>query len=234
MGVRLQRTEPYRLRLMEILPIEFFGVAVDVPFSTPLGFTQARLEEFGAKICDVTSGLNLRPDQIRLRRWDDLYGYELTAHFFGENGLLTRAADRVKLAIRNARTAADWNILHQTLLRFYTLMEFAPKSVTTLSAHVHAKFPAPDERDRFMEEFAHSPLIARAAALGYVQIADWEKEIRVLIEQSNVVPDALFVAWDTQFENEQDWDTFLGSLPTVMENSANLFDLGFEPFRQTA
>jgi hypothetical protein len=219
---------------MEILPIEFFGVAVDVPFPSPLGFTQARIEEFGAKICDPTAGLGLRPDQIRMRRWDELYGYEVTAQFFGDNGLLTRAADRAKLAVRNARTAADWNILHQTLLRFYTLMEFMPESITTLSAHVHAKFPSADERDSFLGEFAHSPLVARPAALGYVQIADWEKDIRVLIERSNLVPEAVFVAWDTQFENSQDWDSFLGSLPTVMENSANLFDLGFEPFRQTA
>ena len=219
---------------MEILPIEIFGVAIEVPFPAPLGYTQAQLDDFGARICDAVSGLGLRPDQIRLRQWDNLFGYELTAQFFGENGLLTRGPDRVKLAIRNARTAADWNILHQTLLRFYTLMDFSPETTTTLSAHVHAKFGSPQERDGFLSEFSHSPLIARAAALGYVQIADWEKDIRLLIEQSNLVPDAAFVAWDTQFPNLQDWDSFLGSLPTVMENSANLFGLGFQPFRETA
>jgi hypothetical protein len=88
------------------------------------------------------------------------------------------------------------------------------------------------ERDDFLAQFAQSGAIARPACLGYVQIADWEKDIRVLIERSNLVPDALFIAWDTQFVNAQDWDTFLGSLPTVMENSANIFELGFEPFRQ--
>jgi hypothetical protein len=65
-----------------------------------------------------------------------------------------------------------------------------------------------------------------------VRIFDWEKEIRVLIEPSNVVPDAVFCGWDTQFTNNQEWESFLGSLPTMMENSANLFELGFEPFRE--
>lgn len=217
---------------MEIVPIEAFGVGIDVPFPSPLGFRQARLEEFGAAICDTKTGLSLRPDNIRLKHWDDLYGYEMSAQFFGENGSLTRTAERVKLSIRNGRTAADWNVVHQTLLRFYTLMDFERKSLTALNAHVHGKFGSTEERDGYLEQFAHNVLVAKPAALGYVQIADWEKDIRLVIEQSNVVPDAVFTSWDTQFVNTQDWDTFLGSLPTVMENSANLFDLGFEPFKE--
>jgi len=219
---------------MDILPIELFGITIDVPFPAPLGYVQARLEEFGAKICDAEKGLGLRPEQIRVKRWDDLYGYEFTAQFFGDNALLTRTADRIKLNVRNARTATDWNVIHQTLLRFYTAMDFPRITISTVSAHLHAKFPSPGERDAYLGQFSHNMLIARAAALGYVRIADWEKEVRVLVEQSNVVPDAVFIAWDTQFVNAQDWDSFLGSLPTVMENSANLFDLGFEPFKQTA
>lgn len=216
---------------MEIVPIEFFGVAVDVPFPLPQGFAQAKLDEFGAKVCDPAKGLGLRPDQIRVKKWDELYGFELSAQFFGENGHLSRAADRVKLSVRNARTAADWNVIHQTMLRFYTIMDFDPTTVTALSTHVHAKFPTPEERDQFLNQFSHNSLLSRAAALGYVQIPDWEKDIRVLVEQSNLVPNAVFVAWDTQFTNTQEWDTFLSTLPSVMENSANYFELGFEPFR---
>ncbi len=218
---------------MDIVPIENFGVAVDVPFLKPQGFAQSRLEEFSEKICDSVSGLNLRVDQIRLRRTDELYNYELSAHFFGENGWLTRTADRTKMGIRNARTAADWNVIHQSLTRFYQIMEFNQKSVSNLSAHVHARFPSARDRDEYLAKFAHNPQIAKPAALGYVQIADWEKDIRILIEKSNLAPDSVFVCWDTQFTNSQDWDSFLGALPTAMENSVNLFDLGFEPFRQT-
>ena len=217
---------------MEILPIELFGFAIDVPFPTPLGFQQAGLEDFGAKICDSAKGLGLRVDQVRLRRYDELYGYELTANFFGDNGTLVRTADRVKLSVRNARNAADWNLVRETFVRFYALMEFPPTTVSALSSHVHARFEETSDRDRFMEGFEHGFELVRAAALGYVRIADWEKEIRVLIEQSNAIPDGIFVAWDTQFVNSQDWESFLYTLPTMMENAANLFGLGFEPFKQ--
>ena len=217
---------------MEILPIDFFGVHVDVPFPQPLGFAEARLEAFGAALCDPTKGLSLRADQIRLKRWDDLFGYELSAQFFGENGTLTRTAERIKFGVRSARTAADWKIINDTLVRFYQLLDFDPKTVTALSAHAHGKFPSTEERDAFLQRFSYSPMVNRPAALGYVTILDWEKDVRVLIEQSNVVPGGVFVTWDTQFVNAQDWETFVPTLPTLMDNSANLFDLGFEPFRE--
>ena len=217
---------------MEILPIDFFGVHVDVPFPAPRGFAEARLEAFGAALCDTAKGLSLRADQIRLKRWDDLFGYELSAQFFGENGTLTRTADRIKFGVRSARTAADWHIIRDTLIRFYALMDFDPKTVTALSAHAHGKFPSVEERDAFLQRFSYSPMVNRPATLGYVTILDWEKDIRVLIEQSNVVPGGVFVTWDTQFVNAQDWETFIPALPTLMDNSANLFDLGFDPFRE--
>ena len=167
-----------------------------------------------------------------MKRWDDLFGYELAVQFFGENGTLTRTADRIKLGVRNARTAGDWTIILQTLTRFYTLMDFEEKSTTALSTHVHAKFPSNEEREQWIGQFSHNALVAKSAALGYVRIFDWEKEIRVMIEPSNVVADGVFCAWDTQFANNQEWDSFLGSLPTMMENSVNFFELGFDPLRE--
>ena len=217
---------------MEIVPIEVFGFHVDVPFLAPRGFAAANLEEFGAMLCDTTTGLSLRLDQIRVKRWDDLFGYEVSAQFFGDNGTMIRTADRVKLGIRNARTAADWKLILQTFTRFYDAMDFHEKTVSTLSTHVHAAFPSIEERDAWLGQFSHNALISKPAALGYVRIFDWEKDIRLMIESSNVVPNAVFCAWDTQFKNNQEWDSFLGSIPTMMENSANLFELGFEPLRE--
>lgn len=216
---------------MEVLPIELFGVAVDVPFETPRSFQLAKVDQLGTKLCDPVTGFSLQPNQLRLRRFDELFDYELFARFFGDNGNLTVNAERARLFARNARTMADWKIMQQTLVRFYNLMEFSEKTVTNLSTHAHAKFTSPEERDEFLKQFAFSPDIERPAALGYVRIPDWEKDVRVLMEKSNAVPDSVFVAWDTQFQNNQEWESFFTSLPNMMENSANLFELAFDPLK---
>jgi hypothetical protein len=219
---------------MEILPIELFGVHIEVPFAKPVTYNAGgALTAFAARACDPQNGLAIRPEHMLLKKWDDLFGYELTATFFGDNGQLTYTPERAKIFVRNARTAADWNVIMQTLSRFFTMLDPSPQTISNLSAHVHARFPSLGERDEWLNQFSHNALTTKAGALGYVRIFDWEKDIRVLIEPSNVVPDSLFVAWDTQFPNDEpDWEAFLGTLMQMMENAANMFELGFEPLRE--
>src|SRR5215207_4993503 len=118
----------YCPRLMEVIPIELFGVHVEVPYLAPLSYRHAELDDFAGKVCDPATGLAIRPENLRLKKWDELYGYDLVGQFFGDNGQLTRSAERVKLFVRNARTQGDWNIIQQTLSRFYVLSELSSKS----------------------------------------------------------------------------------------------------------
>ena len=217
---------------MEVLPIEVFGLHVEVPFATPQSFNDAALGAFGARLCHSKDGLELPSAQIHLKRWDDLFGFELSAQFLGGNATLTRTADCTRIHIRNGRTAGDWAIIRTALTRLFAILDPDPKTLSGLSAHAHARFPSASERDEWLEGFSHSPMVARPGVLGHVQIADWEKDIRVAIERSNVVDDGIFILWETYFTNDQEWETFLGSLTTMMENAANLFELGFEPLRE--
>ncbi len=216
---------------MEIVPIEVISVLIDIALPAPLGFQQARLDDFAAKVCDSTKGLNLRPDQIRLRRWDDLFGYELVANFFGENGSLNRTADHVKFSVRNARTSADWKVICDSIQRLYGILQLPATTLTQLWVQAHARFESVETRDRWLQQFATTPLLARSGAVGHVRIPEWERDIRVLIEQSNAVNAAVFVEWSTQYANVQEWESFLPTIPTMLENAVNHFELGLEPLR---
>ena len=211
---------------MRLISLDVLGINLDIPFLAPLTKRDAELDAFAGWLCDPEHGLGLRPDQVRLKTSDELFGYELTAQFFGDNGLITRTADRIKLSVKNARTEGDWELVRRVMVRFYARMKFPPKSITLFSAHVHSRFPAADELEAFFHGFPQPEVASRPALFSYVKIDDWEADIRILAEKSNLLPDALFLAWDTQFTNGQDWETFIGTLPTVMENSAHLFDLG--------
>ena len=59
---------------------------------------------------------------------------------------------------------------------------------------------------------------------------DWEFEVRVQIEDSNVVSNGVYIGVDTQYRNDQDWESFVGSMPTMFAAAANAYGLGFEPF----
>lgn len=216
---------------MRLIPLEILGINLDIPFIPPRTRNAADLDAFATWLCDNETGIGLRADQVRLRTWDDLFGFELVAQFFGDNGLITHTGERIKLSIRNARTAADWEVVRRVLVRFYTHMALPPKSLTTFSANAHSVFSSPEQLDLYFRQFSHPHMSSRPAVFSYVKIADWESDIRVLIEKSNAFPNALFIAWDTQFAHTQDWESFIGSLPTMMENSAHLFDLAIAPMK---
>lgn len=216
---------------MRLVPIDLLGFNLDIPFMPPLTQRAADLERYAAWLCDVETGLGLRPDQVRLKRWDDLYGYEMFAQFFGENGSITRLPDRVRVMLRNSRTAADWELVRRVLVRFYTHMNFAPLSRTAFSAHMHCRLPAADELEGFFRQFPQHPMASKPALFTYVKIGDWEGDIRMVIEKSNALPDALFLLWETTFQNSQDWESFFTALPAVLENSAHFFDLAFLPMQ---
>lgn len=214
---------------MRLVPISLLSFHFDIPLAPPLTQRGADLESYAAWLCNSETGLGLRPEQVRLKRWDDLYGYELTAHIFGDNGLITRLPDRVRVVLRNARTAADWELFRRVLVRFYTRMNFSPLSITAFSAHVHSRLPAADELEAFFRQFPQHPMASKPALFTYAKITDWEADIRMVIEKSNALPDALFLWWETTFLNSQDWESFITSLPAVLENSAHRFDLSFMP-----
>lgn len=218
---------------MRLLSLDLLAINLDIPLAPAVTRHAARLDEFAAWLSDSENGLGLRADQVRLKTWDELFGYELTAQFFGDNGQIVRTADRVKFTLRNCRTAGDWELVRRILVRFYLHMDFAPQSITALSANVHSRLPSADELEEFFHQYPQPPMASRPALFTYVKINDWEADIRLLIEKSNALPDALFLLWDTQFKNSQDWESFIGSLPTVMENATHLFDLGFMPMARS-
>ncbi len=214
---------------MRLVPLDILSITLDIPFVPPLTQRAADLEAFAAWLCNGEMGIGLRTDQVRLKTWDDLYGYEMVAQFFGDNGLVTRTADRVKLVIRNSRNRADWELVSRILMRFYTNMQFPAKPMTTFSANVHSRLPAADELVSFFQGFPLPEMASRPALFSYLRVEGWETDVRVLIEKSKVLPDALFMIWETQFQNEQDWETFIAELPGMMERAVNRFGLAFMP-----
>ena len=160
---------------------------------------------------------------------DDLFDYELEAVFFGDNGTLNRTADRVKLGVATRAPPATGRS-SSTLTCFYTLMKIDRHRVH-LSTHVHAKF----ERRRSAtvgRSIYDNSLVHKPCALGYVKIPELGKGRPRAHRSIECAPNCVFVAWDTQFVNDQESETFIGSLVHVIENSVNFFELGFEPFKE--
>jgi hypothetical protein len=157
---------------MDVVPVELFGVSVDMPLPVPVSMRETALEDFVRDLCDPQKGVGVRPSQCQLIGRDLLYQYELNATFFEGNGTLVRTAERARIAVRNARNWADWQLVQQTLCRVHALIELDPKSVSNLSMQAQVRFVSLSERERFLRSFAPNRVVARPGALGHVRIPD--------------------------------------------------------------
>ena len=218
--------------IMDIVPIQIYGVSTDLPLPAPVSVRDPAIEAFVQSLCDPLTGIGLRPSQVQLINRDWLYQYELTASFFEGNGTLVRTAERLRFSVRNARNWADWQLVHQTMLRVHNLLALDPISVSNLTMQAQLQFPSIAEREQFLRSLApgRSTSIVRPCGLGYLRIPDWEFEVRVQIEDSNVVSNGVYIGVDTQYKNNQDWESFVGSMPTMFAAAANAYGIGFEPF----
>ena len=228
----VQKAGEIMLAVMDIVPIQIYGVSTDLPLPAPVSVRDPAIEAFVQSLCDPLTGIGLRPSQVQLINRDWLYQYELTASFFEGNGTLVRTAERLRFSVRNARNWADWQLVHQTMLRVHNLLALDPNSVSNLTMQAQLQFPSIAERERFLRSLApgRSTSIVRPCGLGYLRIPDWEFEVRVQIENSNVVSNGGYMGVDTQYKNNQDWESFVGSMPTMFAAAANAYGIGFEPF----
>jgi hypothetical protein len=210
--------------------IDLYSLQIDCPLPRPRPLEHEDVRKFSDWLCDP-EGFRLRPDQVKMKVWDKLYGYEIFCQFFGENGFLVRTPDRVRVGVKNARTAADWEIIQQVFVKFLHHIAPAEGAFSNFSATAHVKLEEPFTTNGYLSRFAVIPGVERPAALNYVKIADWEKEVRLVIEPSNLIPGQLFISWDSQFSSNSDWDTFVPTFITVMENSARVLELSMAPLR---
>src|SRR4051812_7074759 len=137
---------------MRQISLDVLSIALEVPFAPPRTKRQAALDELATWLCTKEKGLGLRSDQVRLKSWDDLFAYEMQAQFFGENGLIVVTADKIRLEVKNARTAADWELVRQLIVRFYLHLKFPADSVTTFSAYVHSQLSSAEDVDAYFQQ----------------------------------------------------------------------------------
>jgi len=182
--------------------IQLFGASIEIGFPRSVALLDARLNDFSARLEDPEGGFGLRPEQVRLTHSDILYGYELTASFFGGNAILLRNAKVVRLTLSGGKTESDLKMILQTVERFCHLVEMPGETLGTVSAHAHTSFESAETAQKFFEAFrppgfvAGSAVKVRGGAIGYLESPQWPHEIRFTLEPSILFRDAAFLSWN--------------------------------------
>jgi len=163
----------------------------------PDPFNQVILAEFSNRVAEALS-VPMIPDLFRVRIGDPLFGYELTASFFGDNVQIKRTADRVSLTFKNARSISDLQFIGARIAGFLDLCT-TPGQVGVVSAFVHGGCHTPEERDAFLAPYAVSREVTGPGLTGRVKVPEWPDLIKVTAERSFIESKGLYIAWETTY-----------------------------------
>lgn len=213
--------------------VQQFSLGFEMPFGMALALLDSKLNEFTARLSDPETGFGVRPEQIRMRQNDILYGYELTATFYGGNAVVVRDAQQVRLTLTGGRTASDFELIANAVERFCTILEPQPPGmVCRLWANAHAAFATAEDAQKFFNRFlpndseTHSAgIISRAGAVGFIQTPDRSEHVRLMIEPSILFQDAAFLSFNTTVPLTDVNVTFMRELNGLIVEGCRVYGL---------
>ena len=182
-----------------------FGGSLDLPIQRLDPFNPLLLSEFSNRVAEVLQ-VPMVPEQFRVRIGDALFWYELFGSFLGDNVQVRKTADRVSLIFKNARLGSDIQFIGNRTARFLEAFGLGSQQVVIFTAFCHGSCSSKDERDAFLAPFAVRESVVGPGLTGRVKVANWPELIKVNAEASFIVPEGLFIGWETSYTNPKERD----------------------------
>lgn len=205
--------------------VQLFAIALEVCFVRPRPFEEAKLDELAAWLTDPLDGFALRAGQVRVRRTDPVFDYELSASLFGGNATLTRDAEKTLFSARGARNHRDAEILEQTAVRFVNSVAVPDQLEVSVSVNAHASLASEEIRAACLGRFRVDDRVIGPGALGFARVDGWPEDIRIAIEPSVGVPESLFFSWHTRLLPAGQPVQALRPLADALQSAARIYGI---------
>lgn len=112
-----------------------------------------------------------------------------------------KSADRLTLTFKNGRIQADIPFIFERVARFLQVFAAGNQQNIVITGFCHGKSASKENRNAFLEQFAATKDVVGPGVTGRVAVRDWANPIKVMAEASQVLPDGLFVFWETTYSS---------------------------------
>jgi len=179
-----------------------FSFSIDLSQSKLDGFNPILLSELSLRVADALQA-PATSDSFRLRVGDALFGYDLLCTFFGGNVDVRKTAERLTLTFKNGRVQADIPFIFDRVARFLQAFAAGHQQTVTVTGFCHGKTASDEDQTAFLDQFAVTKDVIGPGVTGRVTVRDWAKPIKVTAEASLILPQGIFVFWETTYTNPE-------------------------------
>ena len=182
---------------MLALDPQIFGITFQAFFPKPLPFAKSSVLLAAEDIAQAFQPLGLKPSQLELIKRDEVFNFDLRVSMFNGNGNFSLNAERIEVTFSNGRTREDLSLIARCLLTFQEAAHLPEGRTGLFNAHVHG-LPTRDEAEKYFLAFApNSEGFTLRGFVANLRVGTWKDEIRLYVDQSNVVAGGVFVNWST-------------------------------------
>jgi len=214
---------------MTEIKTQMFSVTAESSYRQPVLFEESRWGEIAKAALNTFASNGLRADQITVRRGDEAFNYEISFSLFNRNGTFRIWPERLEVAFQNAVSAADEEVIVDTVVKFYERLPLPEIRSTKLLVYVHANLESIEARSKFLAAFGRAERqIVSGGVIAYVISEKWKEEFRVTIDRSFVHAAGIFLSWESQIIGSPLTREKLVMFAEACEDVTRRFDLVFK------
>ncbi|SRR5258708_34797102 len=205
------------------LKAQVFGVAIESPLNEARPFSKDWLDKTAVGVLNSFKDYGLRPENVVLRNTDVLFGYELSFGLFGGSATFALSGVRLLLNFQNVTSRSALQTVSETAVQAHAVFEGSLFSEHMLRVIAH--MPPRNEADKIDTLMADpDKQIEFAGSLVHLRVDEWEESIRLEIDRSLLLQNAIFISWFSKCRGKLNSDT-LTRAGNAFENAAKR--LGF-------
>lgn len=204
------------------------AVAFESFFKKAVLFKDAQCDTVSQKCLEAYASYGLKPSQITVKNGDQTFNYDLSFSLFNGNGTFNLSAEKLDVALQNATSERDLEIVRDCTAKIYEHVPLPEISHTIVTANIHATFASTEAMNQYLKRYANpEKQIVAVGTIGYIYCQNWKEEIRLTIDKSFVHSDSLYLMWTTTYHGNKVTRELLKTIESVFEESVTKFDLTF-------
>ena len=208
------------------LKAQVFGVAIESPFTEARPFSKDWLDKTAIGVLNAFKDYGLRPENVVLRNTDVLFGYELNFALFGGSATFALSGVRLLLNFQNVTSRSALQTVSETAIRAHAVFE--GRLFSEHMIRVIAHMPPRDEADKIDTLMADSDKqVEFVGRLLHMRVDEWEDSIRLEIDRSLLVQNAIFISWFSKYRGKLTSDT-LARAGNAFQNAARRLGFNFD------
>ncbi len=186
---------------MKVLTLQRFGIVSESFFPKPIPYSDLLVQQVASKAIDKFRSAGLLPSGVASNPGDRVYGHSLFFAALSGKCSFRMTSDKIEVKCIDAVSQAEYGAFVQFVIDCAEIAQLGNEVSSHFQTYVHATFQSASDRQEMLGRLASLPEgVSAGGYVVYSQSAGWKHELRMQVDRSVAIPEALFILVGTRID----------------------------------